>query len=136
MIYYVDINTWHSGQCNSMIQYRVSEKKNVQQKSAFVWYKLKNNCKWNIRHQWSLGFWMPFISANLDVAIQRYREGTNCATFRWIGQNNAQLLLVGAYWSCWLDWIHSSHNAVTFRAQSFSSFLFVCFFVCFIKHIK
>ncbi len=100
---------------NFVVRLQGVREKIVQRKSALM--QIKRNCEWNIYqcHKWSLGFWMPFISAYLDVAIRIYRhfpkrsQGTNCATFRWMGQNNAQLL-IGAYQSCWLEWIHSSHN--------------------------
>ena len=48
----------------------------MQRKSDFVRYKFtiivnKTYIKY---YKWSPGFWMPFISANLDVAIRRYRD--------------------------------------------------------------
>ncbi len=76
----------------------------VQRKSALVWCQFKSKCEWNIYecHKWSFGFWMPFISANLDVAIRRYCDFSK--------DKIMHKLLTGAYRSCWLEWIHSSHN--------------------------
>ena len=43
------------------------------------------------------------------------------------------VLLIGTYWSCWLERIHSLHNSVTVLVTMFLFHIF-CFF--FIKYIK
>ncbi len=82
--------------CNLMKydKYRVSKKKFCNEKvSSFDVNRKQLWMKHISMSQWSLGFWMPFISANLDVANRRYRDfstrsqDTNCATFRWIWYN-------------------------------------------------
>ena len=82
------------------VTYRVSKKKSVQRKRLLSFDENKKViAAWNMYqcHKWRLGFWIPFISANLDAAIQRLQhpnwlfskrsQDTNCATFHWMGQS-------------------------------------------------
>ena len=69
-----------------------SEKKLCKEKvPSFHVHKSNCDTKHYQCHKQSIGFWMPFISANLDIAIRIYSnfskrsQATNCATFRWMG---------------------------------------------------
>ncbi len=94
--------------------------KNVQRKRALVWCKLNviaNETYINVTNE------VLAFKCRLFQLIWMLQFD---ATFRWMGQNNAQLL-ISAYWSCWLEWIHSSHNhdnSVTFLVTMFLFHLF------------